>query len=68
MTYPAIPAPARRLLGFIGHTEAPRGYDTIYGNNQSKLPKPLTSMTFDEVVAAGPSCRRLSSSSAAGFY
>lgn len=25
MTYPAIPAPARKLLAFIGHTEAPQG-------------------------------------------
>lgn len=68
MTYPAIPAPARKLLAFIGHTEAPQGYETIYGNNQSKLPKPLTSMTFDEVVTAGPAWTKAYGSSAAGHY
>ncbi|MDH6229597.1 hypothetical protein M2281_000169 [Mesorhizobium soli] len=39
-----VPAGAAMLLGFIGDIEAPKGYGTIYGNNQGKLPKPLTSM------------------------
>lgn len=63
-----VPAPAAVLLDFIGQTEAPRGYDTIFGNNQGKLPKPLTTMTVDEVIAAGPTWTRSFGSSAAGRY
>ena len=47
-----IPGPAMMLLEFIVCIEAPQGYGSIYGNNQDKLPKPLTSMTLDEVIDA----------------
>lgn len=47
-----IPAPARLLLKFIVSTEAPQGYDTIFGNRQRLLSKPLTSMTLGEVIDA----------------
>lgn len=59
---------AMRLLDFIGATEAPRGYGTIYGNNQAKLPKPLTQFTLDQVIRAQPSWTRKFGSSAAGRY
>ncbi|MEQ1938629.1 peptidoglycan-binding protein [Mesorhizobium sp. CN5-321] len=61
-----VPAGAAMLLDFIGSIEAPHGCDTIYGNNQAKLPKPLTKMTIDEVIAAGPSWTKRFGSSAAG--
>lgn len=54
------------LLDFIGSIEAPHGYDTVYGNNQAKLPKPLTKMTIDEVIAAGASWTKRFGSSACG--
>ncbi len=63
-----VPAGAALLLDFIGQIEAPRGYDTVYGNNQGKLPKPLTSMTLAEVLAAQPGWTRSFGSSAAGRY
>lgn len=53
-------------LDFTVSIEAPRGYGSIYGNNQDKLPKPLTSMTLDEVVDAQESWTRRFKSSAAG--
>ncbi|RWM02089.1 MAG: hypothetical protein EOR68_08255 [Mesorhizobium sp.] len=61
-----VPSGAAMLLAFIGGIEAPHGFDTVYGNNQAKLPKPLTSMTIDEVIAAGPRWTRSFGSSAAG--
>ncbi len=64
----SVPAPAAKLLKFIMHTEAPQGYETIYGNNQDKLKKPLTKMTLDEVEAAGPTWTRRFGSSACGAY
>lgn len=63
-----VPPSAAKLLDFIGSIEAPRGYGTIYGNNQGKLPKPLTAMTLDEVIAAGPAWTRRFGSSACGRY
>ena len=41
---------------------------TIYGNNQGKLKKPLTSMKIGEVIKTGPSWTRRYGSSAAGRY
>jgi muramidase (phage lysozyme) len=61
-----IPKPALALLDFIGSIEAPHGYDTVYGNNQDKLAKPLTSMTIDQVISAGSSWSKMFGSSAAG--
>lgn len=63
-----IPPFAAKLLSFIGSIEAPQGYDTVFGNNQARLPKPLTSMTLNEVIAAGPSWTKRFGSSAAGRY
>lgn len=63
-----VPAGAALLLDFIGQIEAPRGYDTVYGDNQGRLPKPLTSMTLAEVLAAQPAWTRNFGSSAAGRY
>ncbi|MCJ9696919.1 hypothetical protein MOV76_35745 [Rhizobium sp. PRIMUS64] len=61
-----VPAPAKMLLDFIRSIEAPRGYGTIYGNNQDKLPVPLTSMTLDQVIAAQSGWSKKFGSSAAG--
>lgn len=63
-----VPAGAALLLDFIGDIEAPRGYNTIYGNNQDKLRKPVTKMTVDEVLAAQPGWSRRYDSSATGRY
>jgi len=65
---PNVPPGAMLLLDFIGGIEAPLGYGTIYGNNQGKLAKPLTSMTLDEVIAAGPNWTKAYRSSAAGRF
>lgn len=64
----SIPATARRLLDFIGSKEAPRGYDTVYANRMDRMPKPLTSMTVDEVIAQGQWRTDNFGSSAAGRY
>ncbi len=67
-----VPAGAAILLAFIRQTETGRkdasAYDTIYGHNENKLSKPLTSMTVDEVIAAGPGWTKAYRSSAAGAY
>ncbi|MGN6773168.1 MAG: hypothetical protein ACTHJQ_25465 [Rhizobiaceae bacterium] len=63
-----VPTGAALLLGFIGDTEAPQGYGTIYANKQSKLPKPLTSMTLGEVIDAQKAWSKNNGSSAAGRY
>lgn len=63
-----VPAPAARLLDFIGMTEAPQGYTTIYGNNQSKLPKQITSMTLAQIIAAQGGWSKKFGSSATGRY
>ena len=47
-----VPAPAMALLNFIGRTEAPEGYDTIFGNRQGKLPTPVTQMTLGDLIDA----------------
>lgn len=63
-----VPAGAAYLLNFIGGIEAPRGYDTIYGNNQGKLPKPVTKMTLKEVQASQQGWTKKFGSSATGRY
>lgn len=63
-----VPPGAAILLDFIGKIEAPKGYGTIYGNNQGKLSKPLTSMTLGEVIKSGSSWTKAYKSSAAGRY
>lgn len=68
----AVPPNAAILLEFIRKTETGHAgavaYETIYGHNQGKLPKPLTKMTVNEVIAAGPGWTRAYKSSAAGAY
>ncbi len=64
----SVPAHAMILLDFIGDTEAPAGYDTIYGNNQDKLPKPLTSMMLGDIVDAQPTWTKRFKSSACGRF
>ena len=48
-----IPAPAQEILSLIRLTETSRAdataYETIYGHNENKLDKPITSMTLDEL-------------------
>lgn len=61
-----VPAGAALLLDSIMSIEAPEGFDTIYGNNQDKLPKPLTSMTLGDVIDAQKGWSRRFGSSAAG--
>jgi hypothetical protein len=65
-----VPAGAALLLDFIRETEVGdagrAGYDAIYGHNQDKLAKPLTSMTIDDVIKAQPSWTKRFGSSAAG--
>lgn len=63
-----VPPGAALLLDFIGGIEAPQGYDTIYGNNQRKLAKPVTSMTLAEIQAAQAGWTKAYGSSATGRY
>lgn len=63
-----VPTGAALLLDFIGGIEAPKGYGTIYGNNQAKLPAPLISMTIGDVIDAQKSWTRRFKSSACGRY
>lgn len=64
----SIPPFAAHLLNFFGNTEAPHGYDTVYGNNQSKLPKPVTQMSIAEIQTAQADWTRRFGSSATGRY
>lgn len=64
----SIPPAAAFLMEFIGSLEAPKGYDTVYNNQMKKMPKRLTSMTFDEVVAQGKWRTDTFGSSACGRY
>lgn len=68
----SIPQSAAVILDLIRKTEvgtADRaGYDVIYGHKQGKLPKPLTSMTLDEIQEAQRNWSRHHGSSAAGAY
>lgn len=47
-----VPLHAQNLLDFIGDIEAPKGFDTIFGNRQAKLTVPLTQMTYGDIVDA----------------
>lgn len=52
---PTIPTGAAHLLNFVRDTEVGTedrsGYDVVYGNNQKRLPKAVTAMTVDEILA-----------------
>lgn len=63
-----LPEGARILLDFIASYEAPKGYDTLYGNNQLPSGGVLTGLTLGEVIKAGPLWSRLFKSSACGRY
>lgn len=63
-----IPLPAARILDLIGSIEAPKGYDTLYGNNQDKVAFRLTTLTLDNVIASGPTWTKKYKSSACGRY
>ncbi|MCO6386253.1 hypothetical protein [Aliihoeflea sp. 40Bstr573] len=67
-----VPAGAVILLDFVRlievGTEGREGYDIIYGHNQGKLPKPVTSMTLGEIIDAQRDWTRLFKSSATGGY
>ena len=67
-----VPAGAAILLDFIRKTEVGRtdraSYDVIYGQNQNKLPKPITSMTVGELVDAQADFTKRFKSSASGGY
>lgn len=66
--HPSIPAPAAHILDFIGRTEAPKGYDTVYGNRHTRMKKKITAMTFDEVVALSKDYGKKYGSGAVGRY
>jgi len=65
-----VPPGAALLLGLIYRTEtghdAPECYEVIFGHNQGKLPKPITSMTLDEIEKAQPQWTKKFGSSAMG--
>ncbi|MEQ9634593.1 MAG: hypothetical protein RLW68_00765 [Devosia marina] len=67
-----LPASAAILLAEIRRIETgrkdARAYETIYGHNEGNLPKPITRMSLDEVISAGPGWTRAYRSSAAGAY
>ncbi|EIZ87152.1 putative transmembrane protein [Methylobacterium sp. GXF4] len=63
-----VPAGAALLLNFIAGFEAPKGYDTVYANKMAQMPKPLTSMTLDAVIADGSRRTKAFGSSACGRY
>ncbi len=63
-----IPFNAKKLLDFIGDIEAPRGYDTIYGNNQNKLLTRVTRMSVDQILLNQRGWSSLYGSSATGRY
>lgn len=67
-----VPAGAAWLLASIREIETGRtdrsAYDVIYGHKQGKLAKPLTKMTYGEVIDAQRSWSKNHGSSAAGAY
>lgn len=67
-----VPAGAALLLDFIAETETGRNdaskYRTVYAHKEGRLPKPITSMTVNQWIAAGPSWTKNHGSSAAGAY
>lgn len=63
-----LSAGQKHLLDFIGGIEAPQGYDTVYGNKQRQLAKPLTQWTISEIINANPGFAKRFGSSACGRY
>jgi len=69
---PTVPKGAALLLDFIRETEVGRSdrasYDVIYGHNQDKLAKPITSMALGELIDMQASFTKKYKSSASGGY
>ena len=69
---PTVPKGAALLLDFIRETEVGRSdrasYDVIYGHNQDKLAKPITSMTIGDLIDLQASFTKKYKSSASGGY
>lgn len=67
-----IPIGAAILLAAIREIETGKAdrsaYDVIYGHKQGKLTKPLTSMTYGEIIDAQKAWSKNHGSSAAGAY
>ncbi|MCL4745133.1 MAG: hypothetical protein KJZ83_06925 [Burkholderiaceae bacterium] len=67
-----IPHGAAILLASIREIETGKAdlaaYDVIYGHKQGRLPKPLTSMTYGEIIDAQKAWSKNHGSSAAGAY
>ncbi len=64
----SIPAGAALLLDFIADFESNGDYQVIFGNNQDKLPAPITTMTLNALLSAQVDWGRRWKSSAAGRY
>ncbi len=56
------------MLNFIGSLEAPRGYDQVYYGVKHAPPRPITTMTVQEVLDWQRVASRTAVSSAAGQY
>lgn len=69
---PTVPKPAAMLLDFIRDTEVgssgPESYNVIFGHNQRKLNKPITTMSLGELINMQPSFTAGFGSSASGGY
>lgn len=67
-----VPAGAALLLDFTRLIETGKtdrsSYDVIYGHNEGKISKKVTSMTIDELIAIQPTFTKRFKSSAAGGY
>lgn len=70
MAYDLTDKPTQQLLAFIRRAETGRddrpSYDTMFGFRP--ISPPLTTMTIDQAIAAGPEWTRRHGSSAAGAY
>lgn len=67
-----VPTGAALLLAFIRETETGRAdrsaYNTIYAHKESRLPKPLSTMTLGAIIDAQKTWSKNYGSSAAGAY
>lgn len=67
-----VPQSAKPLLAFLSKTETGKtgdeAYRTIYGHRESRLTKPVTEFTLDELLAAQKTWGKNWGSSAAGAY
>jgi muramidase (phage lysozyme) len=63
-----VPPGAAILLDFISVHESRGSYDVIYGNHQTSLPHPITTMTLDQLLTAQIHWGKEWGSSAAGRY